>query len=98
MEIEDVRKALWDDVTHVLIDMDGTLLDKYFDDYFWSRLVPEKYAGKNGISFDGARDLLFSKYRQHERTLNWTDIDFWSGELGLDIPALKEQIKHLIDV
>ena len=34
-------------ITHVLLDMDGTLLDKYFDDYFWEHLVPEKYADKH---------------------------------------------------
>jgi HAD superfamily hydrolase (TIGR01509 family) len=39
-----------------------------------------------------------AKYKSHEETLNWTDIDFWSRELGLDILALKEQIHHLIDV
>ncbi len=38
------------------------------------------------------------KYRTHEGTLNWTDLDFWSKELDIDIPALKEQIKHLIEV
>ena len=30
--------------------------------------------------------------------MNWCDIDFWSKELHLDIPALKEQIRHLIEV
>ena len=34
----------WDDITWVLLDMDGTLLDKHFDDYFWETLVPEEYA------------------------------------------------------
>lgn len=98
MTIQDVRSALWSDVSHVLIDMDGTLLDKYFDDYFWGHLVPERYAEINDISFGKAQELLYAKYRHHERTLNWTDIDFWSAELGLDIPALKEQLRHLIDV
>ncbi len=85
-------------IKYVLLDMDGTLLDKYFDDYFWEHLVPEKYAEKHKISFGKAKEELLSKYRALEGTLNWTDIDFWSKELRLDIPALKEQINHLIDV
>lgn len=86
------------EIKYVLLDMDGTLLDKYFDDYFWEHLVPEKYAEKNNITFGKAKEELFGKYRHHEGTLNWTDIDFWSRELDLDIPALKEQIRHLIEV
>jgi putative hydrolase of the HAD superfamily len=78
--------------------MDGTLLDKYFDDFFWEHLVPEKYAEKHNVTFGKAKEELMEKYRAHEGTLNWTDLDFWSKELALDIPALKEQIKHLIEV
>jgi putative hydrolase of the HAD superfamily len=87
----------WHRVNHVLLDMDGTLLDRYFDDYFWEHLVPEKYAEKNNITFGKAKEELLKKYKAHEGTLNWTDLDFWSGELDLDIPVLKEQIKHLIE-
>jgi len=95
----DIKKALNDHaITHVLLDMDGTLLDKYFDDYFWEHLVPEKYAEKHGMSFGSAKEELLQTYKLHEETLNWTDIDFWSAELGLDILALKEQIRHLIEV
>jgi HAD superfamily hydrolase (TIGR01509 family) len=86
------------DVTCVLLDMDGTLLDRYFDDYFWEHLVPEKYAEKHRITFGKAKEKLFEKYKAHEGTLNWTDIDFWSRELELDIMALKEQIRHLIEI
>jgi len=86
------------DIKYILLDMDGTLLDRYFDDYFWEHLVPEKYAEKHGITFGKAKEELFKKYKYHEGTLNWTDIDFWSRELNLDIPALKEQIRHLIEV
>lgn len=82
------------EIKFVLLDMDGTLLDKYFDDYFWEHLVPEKYAEQHKITFGKAKEELLSKYKAHEGTLNWTDIDFWSRELDLDIPALKEQIKQ----
>ncbi len=82
----------------ILLDMDGTLLDKYFDDYFWEHLVPERYAEQNAMPLQQAKEELSERYRMHEGTLNWTDLDFWSDELNLDIPALKEQVKHLIEV
>jgi HAD superfamily hydrolase (TIGR01509 family) len=86
------------EIDWILLDLDGTLLDRYFDDYFWEHLVPERYAEKHDMTFGRAREILLSTYRRHERTLKWTDVDFWSRELDLDIPALKEQIRHLIEV
>ena len=34
----------WETIDTVLLDMDGTLLDKHFDDYFWEQYVPEHYS------------------------------------------------------
>ncbi len=99
VSVRQIKEALKSqNISFVLLDMDGTLLDKYFDDYFWEHLVPEKYAERHGITFGKAKEALLVKYRSHEETLNWTDIDFWSRELGLDILALKEQIRHLIEI
>jgi HAD superfamily hydrolase (TIGR01509 family) len=89
---------VWNGVDWVLLDMDGTLLDKHFDDYFWESLVPREFARRRGIPLDAARTEVFARYQREEGTLNWTDIDFWSRELELDIPALKEGIRHLIEV
>jgi HAD superfamily hydrolase (TIGR01509 family) len=86
------------EIRYVLLDMDGTILDKHFDDYFWEHLLPEKYAEKYNITFGKAKEELLGKYKIHEGTLNWTDIDFWSREVDIDIPALKGQIRHLIEV
>ncbi len=88
----------WEQVTWVLLDMDGTLLDKYFDDYFWETLVPQEFARQRGLSLDAAKSQVYARYEREEGTLNWTDIDFWSRELNLDIPALKMSIRHLIEV
>ena len=79
----------WNNVDTVLLDMDGTLLDKYFDDYFWEHYLPEEYAKKYNIGPDEAKQQLLSRYRKEEKTLAWTDLDFWSKEFDLDIPALK---------
>jgi len=92
------KKISMKDIKYVLLDMDGTLLDLYFDDYFWGHLVPEKYAEKHDMTFGAAKDLLYKTYKSHEQTLNWCDIDFWTRELKMDIPALKEQIRHLIEI
>ena len=33
----------WQAIDTVLLDMDGTLLDLRFDNYFWLDLVPEQF-------------------------------------------------------
>ena len=88
----------WEAIDTVLLDMDGTLLDKHFDDYFWEHYVPEMFAQKNDLTPLEARKELLARYRSIEGTLEWTDLDYWSEELGLDIPALKLKINHLIQV
>jgi putative hydrolase of the HAD superfamily len=87
-----------EEIDWVFLDLDGTLLDRYFDDYFWEHLVPERYAEKHDMTFGRAKEHLLKTYRRHEGTLRWTDLDYWSAELDLDIPALKEQLRHLIEV
>lgn len=91
-------KIDWPEIETVLLDMDGTLLDKHFDDYFWEHFVPTIYAEKNGIDERAARKKLLSTYQAREGTLDWTDLDYWSEQLDLDIPALKIKIDHLIQV
>ncbi len=76
----------WDDITWVLLDMDGTLLDKHFDDYFWETLVPQEYARRQGMDLSLARDLVFARYQREEGTLNWTDIGaVWCCRCGSNL-------------
>lgn len=88
----------WDEVETVMLDMDGTLLDRYFDDYFWTTHVPEVYARERGVDFEEARSFLSARFKKRQGTLAWSDIDFWSEKLGLDIALLKERLNHLIQV
>lgn len=88
----------WQTLDTVLLDMDGTLLDRNFDDYFWGQYLPEVYGLKHDIPTAEAQQRLLSRYRRQEGTLAWTDLDYWSQELGLDIPELKIRVEHLIQV
>jgi len=73
----------------ILLDMDGTLLDLAFDNYFWRELVPSHFARRRDISEDSARDHIYELYAGREGTLDWYCVDFWSEQLDLDIQALK---------
>ena len=88
----------WEDIDTVLLDMDGTLLDKYFDDYFWEKYLPQVYGRKHNLSPKEAEETLLAKYRSVESTLQWTDLHYWTERLGLDVIALKQEIDHLIGV
>ena len=88
----------WNQIDTVLLDMDGTLLDRHFDDHFWLEHVPKRYAEKYGVGHAQAKERLYDMFRSQENTLNWTDLDYWSDQLGLDIPVLKVEIDHLIAV
>jgi len=86
----------WQQIDTVLLDMDGTLLDLHFDNYFWMRHLPEAYAKQNGLDFDSAYHLLSEKFETHKGTLNWYCLDFWCEQLQVDIPSLKLEVQHLI--
>ncbi len=88
----------WSQIELVMLDMDGTLLDLHFDNTFWCQHVPRRYAEENGITFNQACSELFPKMREIEGTLDWYCIDYWSETLQLDIPELKRDLKHLIQL
>lgn len=88
----------WPDINSVFLDMDGTLLDLHYDNHFWLEHVPQRYAKANGLDITNAKEQLYARFKAAEGTLDWYCVDYWSEQLGLDIPLLKQEVNHLIAV
>lgn len=86
----------WSRVEHVLLDMDGTVLDLAFDTHFWDEVLPQRYAGLHGLTQEQARARLAPWFRETQGQLQWYCLDHWTELTGLPIAALKAEIRHRI--
>ncbi|MFO7304184.1 MAG: GMP/IMP nucleotidase [Gammaproteobacteria bacterium] len=86
----------WEEVEIVLLDMDGTLLDLSFDNYFWQELVPLRYANRYGISLRRAQEMLAPRFEACRGRLEWYCLEHWSRELALDIIELKQEARERV--
>ncbi len=90
-----LREA-FDEADTVLLDMDGTLLDLYYDSHFWNEYLPIRYAEIHGLDFYGARSFLAGALAAAEGTLDWYCTDHWARIFKLDIMSIKAELDHLI--
>lgn len=88
----------WNSIDTVLLDMDGTLLDLHFDNYFWTEHLPRIYAEKHQITDAESNDRLYGTFSAVQGTLQWYCLDHWSQRLDMDIPALKKELQHMISI
>ena len=86
----------WSKISTVLIDMDGTILDLHFDNYFWLEHLPLRYSEKMSISLDAAKAKLKVDYLAVVGTIKWYCLDYWSERTDMPIKTLKREIQHLI--
>ncbi|CAG0942840.1 5'-nucleotidase [Gammaproteobacteria bacterium] len=86
----------WRECDTVLLDMDGTLLDLSFDNWFWREAVPRCLARASGGPAPEVRERLFAHFARKQGSLDWYCLDYWTRELGLDLRALKEASSHRI--
>jgi len=87
----------WNHVDTILLDMDGTVLDLRFDNFFWRTIVPQRYSEKHGIPLTLAHEELVPRFSAKVGTLEWYCLDHWTRELGLDIARLKEESADQVD-
>ena len=81
----------WSAIDTVLLDMDGTLLDLRFDNWFWQELIPRRYAAAKGLDLEETRRVLAPWFTEVRGTLQWYCIEYWSRLLELDIGGIKRE-------
>ena len=86
----------WKSIKTVLLDMDGTLLDLNFDNYFWQEYLPIHWGSLNNMDVLSAKKQLRDWYEKEVGTLSWYSLDFWTERLKLNVLELKSDVQHLI--
>ena len=90
------KRPDWQRIHTVLLDMDGTLLDLRFDNYFWVEFLPLRYGERRGLALHEAQAELRPRFEACQGTLKWYCTDHWSRELGLNVAALKHDASEHI--
>lgn len=88
----------WPQIKTVLLDMDGTILDLHYDNYFWLTHLPLRYSQHHNISIEMAHAQLRDYYESVQGTLKWYCLDYWAEQTKMPIKALKTEVQHLISL
>ncbi|MDW3095736.1 MAG: GMP/IMP nucleotidase [Gammaproteobacteria bacterium] len=96
--MNDNRSLDWAQIKTVFLDMDGTLMDLAFDNYFWHEYVPSIYSKNRGMNDLKAKQLLLDMYKRERGNLTWYCTDYWSEQLDLDIKQLKQQVASKVSL
>ena len=79
----------WASIDTVLLDMDGTLIDRKIEDRFWNEIVPREYAKKQGLTFKEAKNDFFRKSDVKEHLPDWGNISHWEKDLDIKLRDIR---------
>ena len=88
----------WQNIDTVLLDMDGTLLDLHFDNFFWQEHLPLRYAEIKGLDPQATKSEIQQHTNSIRGSLDWYSTDYWSDFLGVDVVRLKHEISHRVAI
>lgn len=86
----------WSTIDTVLLDMDGTLLDLHFDNFFWTSHLPQRFTDLHGGELPFVRDQLLDRIMSERGSLNWYCMDYWSRQLDVNITELSIEVADRI--
>ena len=83
----------WAQIDTVLLDMDGTLLDLHYDNFYWVEYLPRLYAEKHDMGLEAAKLSLEAQLAAKFGQLEWYCTDYWSEQFGINIAKTKADEK-----
>ena len=84
-------------IKYLSLDLQGTLSDSSFSDYYWIELLPRKYAEYFKITIEEAKKILKDKFKEYGvYSLLYYDDKYWSNYLNFD--TARELIQNGIEV
>ncbi|NKI18138.1 GMP/IMP nucleotidase [Spongiibacter sp. KMU-166] len=86
----------WSTIDTVLLDMDGTLLDLHFDNFFWTSHLPKRFTDIHGGELAHVKGRLIDRIMSERGSLNWYCMDYWSQQLDVNITALSVEVADKI--
>ncbi|MCL4721984.1 MAG: GMP/IMP nucleotidase [Gammaproteobacteria bacterium] len=86
----------WRHFETILLDMDGTILDLAYDNYFWRELVPRCLARERNVHPDEVTPELYAHFERLQGSIEWYCLDYWTSALSLDLRALKAASSHRV--
>ena len=72
-------------VSDILLDIDGVILDQSFDNLFWQELVPLELSSSKGISIESAKAEIKKTASKIHGTLPWYELEYWENKYDLDL-------------
>lgn len=85
------------DIDHVILDMDGTLLDLHFDEQVWHHRLPCRYSELNNISILEASEKIKALMNPVRGTLQWYCFDYWQSLVGIDLLLIENEVFELVN-
>ena len=69
----------------VSFDVVGTLVDCFYEDYVWKKVIPQLYARERGISLVQAKEYVLREYnRIGNQDIRWFLPKYWFRHFNLD--------------
>ena len=85
-----------DEITVISFDLNDTLVDREYADYFWLELIPRAYAEKYKLGFNEAYSRVISEYnRVGPNDIKWYLPKYWIRHFDLDV-SLEELIEETL--